>query len=301
MQEFTPIIVQAPQLSREWFEARLGNVTGSCVKFTRDYYAPTKTHMAKADEYFELNKLSFDIETLQRLRDEYPTEYVLLSGIELQEKSTRLNYRRKLVAERLSGMSMDENMFVTPAMRWGQEQEKYAKKFYSLVHGHIVEESPYMMHPEMMCGASPDGLVVDIHTGELGNLEVKCLEPWNHLYKIIKEDDIPDDYFDQIQMQMWINNRDWCDFVGYDPRVKEGLRLFVKRMQRDNFFIQEVLVPSITRFLAECDRDERRFYAIRKSRSEKIKGVTEKINLVNINDVPSDTQFVSDKGIDIGL
>ena len=264
----TPIIVNAPQLSREWFEARIGNVTGSKVSRTMDYKNPTITQMKMADEYYLLNNTVYTAEWRERMQ-EYPWEYCLRAGVELLPNGTRETYKRQTVGERISKTSADEGMFVSKAMQWGQMQERFAKAQYKGITGNRLEDAPLMLHPQLLCGASPDGLVIDVQTGELGNLEAKCLEPWNHLYKIIKADAMPDEFIPQVQMQMWINGRDWCDFVGYDPRVQEGLRVFIKRVERDNFYIDEVLVPNIVRFLDECDADERQFYAIMKDRIAK--------------------------------
>ena len=264
-ERFTPIVVQAPQLSQQWFEARLGNVTGSKVTRTMDYKQPTISQMKIADAYYVLNSAKYSPEYAERLR-EYPIEYCIKAKIELAPNGARETYKRQTVSERISGVSSDEGMFTTKAMLWGQMQERHAKASYKTITQNRVQDSPLMLHPTLMCGASPDGLVIDVQTGELGNLEAKCLEPWNHLYKIIKADKVPEEYIPQIQMQMWIDGRDWCDFVGYDPRVKEGLRVFIKRVERDEFYIDEVLVPNITRFLDECDQDQRQFYAILKKR-----------------------------------
>lgn len=265
--KFNPIIIDAPQLSREWFEGRLGNVTGSEVSKTMSFKNPTKTQLKMALEFYELNPTLYSPEYLEQLAF-YPIEYCLKADIELFENSDRVTYKRKKVSERITGLSADADMFVSKAMLWGQMQERFAKAQYKGISGNHLENAPLMLHPTLLCGASPDGFVIDAKTGELGNLEAKCLEPWNHLYKIIKADKMPFEYIPQVQMQMWINGRDWCDFVGYDPRVKEGLRVFIKRIPRDDFYIDEVLVPSIERFLDECDADERQFYAIQKYRTE---------------------------------
>lgn len=272
MEKFDPIVIQAPQLSREWFEARLGNVTGSKVA-TALWYDSRSATIAKtalAEEYYLLNSGIFTPEWVEQMR-QYPTEFCMRAGVDVTPTAARETYKRQVVSERISGVSADEDMWRSKAMLWGQEQERYAKQQYKGITGNHLEDAPLLLHPQLLCGASPDGLVVDRETGELGNLEVKCLEPWNHLYKVIRADEMPDDYIPQVQMQMWINNRDWCDFVGYDPRVKKGLRVFIKRTERDNFYIDEVLVPGLLRFLEECDTDERQFYAIQQQRLEQKK------------------------------
>lgn len=268
---FTPIVVNHPQRSAEWYQARLGNVTASAVSKTREYYAVTKKQVENAIEYYALNKHLREPEWIERMSQEYPTEFILSTGIQLMEKAERKTYRETLVAERITGMDADEDAFVSRAMKWGIVLEPRAKAQYSTKFNMKVVDAPLMLHPYLLCGASPDGLVIDKTTGELGNLEIKCLESRNHLYKAIKLGEVPPEHNDQIQMQMWITGRDWCDFVAYDERPKkEELRLFVKRVAYDEFFVDNVLVPSIRRFLDECDHDERQFYAIAKAKAEKI-------------------------------
>ena len=278
-QTLPPIVVDAPQRSSEWFEARLGNVTASGVLKTRAYKAVTSSMLTKAKLEFTMNRGykvdpvtgAINDEVLERLRNEYPAEFCLSAGVEVPESSERRTYRQNIVAERITKLPGELDPYISKDMLWGQMQEPQARALYAYMYKHRVEDAPLMLHPTMMCGASPDGLVVDSETGELGTLEVKCLRSANHLYKVIESSEVPYDYFDQIQMQMWITGRDWCDFVAYDSRVTDGLHIFVKRVEYDEFFVDNVLVPSIKRFLDECDHDERKFYAIAKRRQEEMR------------------------------
>lgn len=268
LQELVPIIVQAPQRSEEWFNARLGNVTASRAADTHSYYAVPKGTMDLALQIHW--DQGIDEDYIDEMSTSYPEEFCIGVGLDLVESAARRSYRQDIVTERITGIQANSDQFVSKDMIWGQYLEPFARSLYQLVYRHRVEEAPLMLHPQLMCGASPDGMVIDSTTGELGNLEIKCLKSTNHLYKIIMTDQVPDDYRDQVQMQMWISNRDWCDFVAYDSRVKEGLRIFVKRVERDDFFIVNVLEPSVRRFLAECDHDERKFAAIMKRRSNEL-------------------------------
>jgi len=45
---------------------------------------------------------------------------------------------------------------------------------------------------------------------------------------------------------MECTQREWCDFVSFDPRLPENLQLFVKRVK-----IGELLEPEIRRFTDE--------------------------------------------------
>lgn len=269
-QRFTPIIVNYPQRSEGWFKARLGNATASRIKETMSYYAVTAGQLKNAWGYYTLNPHLHNNEWLEIMSEQYPAEFCLQAGIELRETAAREKYRQSLVTERLTGLPAELDPYITQDMKWGMINELYARTLYSLRNHVKVDDAPLMLHPTMLCGASPDGLPIDTETGELGNLEIKCLASRNHLYKVIMEDKIPIDYFEQIMMQMWITGRDWCDFVAYDSRVKEDLQLFIKRIAYDEFYVDNVMVPAITRFLDECDRDERRFYAIMKARKDKL-------------------------------
>lgn len=255
-----PIIIDFPQRSPEWFKARMGKVTGSKAECTMSYYAVTKAQLEKADEV-HTTKQDGDMDVLTSLRELYPFEYCLRAEIKLREKADRQSYRQNIVGERLTGMPADPEQFTSYAMRWGMVNEPMALALYQLKVRTIIANAPFMLHPTLKCGASPDSLVTDRETGLLGNVEVKCLMTANHLYKIVDTKKMPDDYRAQVQMQMWIAGRDFCDFVGYDSRLSDGLQIFIQRIERDDFYIDEVLVPNIERFLQECDRDFKRFWA----------------------------------------
>jgi len=255
----SPLIIDAPQRSPEWFKARLGKVTGSKASATMSYAAPTKAQMAQAMAIYQ--EFEIDIEYIAEMSSKYPWKFVLDVGIDLEELAERKNYRQAIVGERLTGMQADPDQYINYAMKWGIVCEPLARALYQLKSRSIVAEAPLMLHPKWECGASPDGLVIDTLTGLLGNVEIKCLTTANHLYKIIRDQQVPAEYIPQIQMQMWINGRDFCDFIGYDSRLPEGLEIFIKRVERDNFYIDNILVPSIKRFLDECEIEFKYFWA----------------------------------------
>jgi hypothetical protein len=51
---------------------------------------------------------------------------------------------------------------------------------------------------------------------------------------------------------MACTGREWCDFVSYDPRMPEALRLFVKRLEFDDDRVNE-LQAEVQIFLHELD------------------------------------------------
>jgi len=222
------------------------------------YYAVTAKMIEAADAYFAENDGL--TETLERLREQYPFEYCLRADIKLRESKERQSYREALVGERLTGVEADPEAFASYAMKWGVVNEPLALALYQLKSRQIIAPAPLLLHPEWKCGATPDSFVTDPITGLLGNVEVKCLKTANHLYKIIRDQTVPGEYIPQIQMQLWISGRDFCDFVGYDSRLPDGLEIYIRRVERDDFYIDQVLMPAIRRFLEECDDEFRYFW-----------------------------------------
>ena len=55
-----------------------------------------------------------------------------------------------------------------------------------------------------------------------------------------------------MQWQMACTGRQWCDFVSYDPRMPDGLKLWVHRVNRDDLFIAQT-ETMVKEFLAEVD------------------------------------------------
>jgi len=54
-------------------------------------------------------------------------------------------------------------------------------------------------------------------------------------------DSIIKSYMAQIQGNLWILERKWCDFIVYDPRViDEKLRIHIERVYRDEEYIKKI-------------------------------------------------------------
>jgi hypothetical protein len=39
---------------------------------------------------------------------------------------------------------------------------------------------------------------------------------------------------------MAVTGRKWCDFVSFDPRLPDGLQLFIVRLERDDEYISKM-------------------------------------------------------------
>lgn len=158
--------------------------------------------------------------------------------------SSRENYMADLIVERLTGQKA--STFSNAAMEYGTLMEPNARAAYSARIGELVEEVGFIDHPTIrMSGASPDGLVGD------GLVELKCPNTGTHLEYLLAGEP-PTKYVTQMQWQMACTGRPWCDFVSYDERLPEHLRVFMKRIPRDDKRIAE-LEAEVQKFLVELD------------------------------------------------
>lgn len=159
--------------------------------------------------------------------------------------ASRANYLAQLVAERLSGEAQES--FSSAAMQWGTDMEPEARLAYVFRTDAMVDEVGFVPHPSIvMAGASPDGLV-----GDDGLVEIKCPNTATHIDTLVGRA-VPGKYVTQIQWQLACTGRAWCDFVSFDPRMPEEMRLFVQRVERDDTRIAE-LEAEVIAFLADLD------------------------------------------------
>jgi putative phage-type endonuclease len=144
---------------------------------------------------------------------------------------SRKNYLNKVVAERLSGLAGES--YSNSAMEWGVQTEPLARIAYEVSRETLVEQIGFYKHPTIQfVGVSPDGLV-----GDDGLVEIKCPNTTTHI-DYIDNGKVPSEYYKQIQCQLWVTGRQWCDFISFDPRIKR--KLFVIRANRDEELIKEM-------------------------------------------------------------
>ena len=161
--------------------------------------------------------------------------------------ASRANVRARIVAERLTGRPSET--FTNAAMDWGREQEGRARVAYAFLEGRSVIECGIYLHPEIKgTHASPDGLV-----GDDGLVEIKAPNSATHI-ETLKSQTIPSRYITQMLWQMRCCERQWCDFVSFDPRLPEEMQLFVQRLPRDDAAIAE-LEGAVLEFLGEVEAD----------------------------------------------
>lgn len=150
---------------------------------------------------------------------------------------TSESYVLGCIGEILTELPADE--IETVAMKWGTEHEDEARMAYCLRANVDVEQVGFVEHPELeYVGCSPDGMV-----GTDGLIEIKCPFTSREHVRTLVSREIPEQYVAQVQGQLWVTGRKWCDFVSYDPRViAGGYELAIVRVGRDGDFISALHV-----------------------------------------------------------
>jgi putative phage-type endonuclease len=157
--------------------------------------------------------------------------------------ASRANYMAELICERLTGAPTER--YTSSAMQHGIDTEPQARAAYEAQSGSLVGEVGFVLHTSISeAGASPDGFV-----DEDGLVEIKCPQTATHMDTLLSEN-VPAKYVTQMQWQMACTGRQWCDFVSYDPRLPEKMQLFVKRVPRDDAYI-ELLEKEVSAFIVE--------------------------------------------------
>lgn len=198
-----------------WREARAGRITASCFA----------------------DAISMKTVVVQKENKKEGKEKIT----KLEPTAARTTYMRTLVAEILSGRPKHE--ISSKSLSWGTEAEVFARQAYELETGLIVVQSEFVTHPEHdFIGASPDGLI-----DAVGGLEMKCPHDEQvHIGTILEG--MPAEHIPQVQGNMMVTGREWWDFVSYDPRQSEPYRLYIQRIERNDEYIDQTLLPGLLRF-----------------------------------------------------
>lgn len=171
----------------------------------------------------------------------------MLAKIKSGEAAGRRNLKFKLVAERLTG-TPQANTYVNAAMQWGTDHEAEALATYEAATGAMVQAVGFCEHDTLPLGTSPDGLV-----GDDGIVSIKCPETATHL-GYLRAGAEPSEHTAQNTHELYLTGRAWIDFVSYDPRLPEDLRLFVIRVTRTPAQLT-AYGEEVETFLSEIDRE----------------------------------------------
>jgi len=133
------------------------------------------------------------------------------------------------IAELMTGES--QGIFEpTFHMRRGQILEVDARRAYEMINGVKTETSGFITNDKKTFGCSPDFLIGDDGCGE-----IKCLDTKNHVTYMI-ENVHKAEHTPQIQGQLWVSDRQYCDYWLYHP----DLMPVPVRVERDEAYIKEL-------------------------------------------------------------
>jgi hypothetical protein len=246
-------LLTVPQGSQEWLQARAGVITASRFK---DALAKVGGLDEKQQAYVDaVNRgMGEKAAYLEAGYKAQPKADVIKRALEGQDTSKpgadAMAYAWLIALETVAREPLDET-FVTYAMRRGQELEPQAKRVYEHRTGRWIEDVSLILTDDERFGASCDGLIDDD-----GAVEVKVpFSPekigavWEHPETAHVE------YIDQIDGQLWITGRQWCDLIIYCPWLAPvGKDLFVKRIFRNEARI-EALESGLVDFMRMVDRN----------------------------------------------
>jgi hypothetical protein len=142
------------------------------------------------------------------------------------ESKTRRTYMLKLIGEQITGQPTYD--YSNDHMERGKQMEAEARNLYAMVADVEPIKVGFMRRGD--AGCSPDSLI-----GTNGISEIKTKLAHLQL-EVLLSDRLPPEHVPQTQGQLWIAEREWCDFVSYWP----GLPLFIKRVHRDEDYIRNL-------------------------------------------------------------
>lgn len=175
-----------------------------------------------------------------------PTASMFSAILAKGEGKTRRTYMYKLLGERLTGEPAEN--YTNAHMERGKEMEDTARNTYALIHNVDPVRIGFVRNGRV--GASPDAFI-----DNNGLSEFKTKLP-HLLLEILMTGEMPSEHVAQVQGQLWIAEREWCDFVAYWPKLK----IFVKRVYRDEKYIAS-LSASVHRFCEELDELQGKYEA----------------------------------------
>lgn len=123
------------------------------------------------------------------------------------------------------------NAYTNAHMDRGNGWEDIAREIYQLETGEDVTQVGFVELNEHV-GCSPDGLV-----GEDGLIEIKNLSD-NVFVDLSLTGKISKEHYDQMQMQLYVTGRKWCDYFVFNPNFNPNYQLF--RVKPDMEAINEI-------------------------------------------------------------
>ena len=160
---------------------------------------------------------------------------LLTPTLKLANNETSRNYVYEMAAKRMHPII--EPNYIGFDMERGHTEEVLAKIVYAK-HYEPVKDCGFIINSSLgfPVGCSPDGLI-----GDDGLIEVKSRANKLQVKTIIEGFDVnrievPKAFMLQIQAQLWVSGRGWCDFVSYS----NGFNMFITRVFPDAEYFEAI-------------------------------------------------------------
>ena len=164
---------------------------------------------------------------------------------------------REMLTEYYSSGNYPEyvDRYTNTNIQRGNDFEDKARRIYELETGYTVTQVGFIeIDPNIGC--SPDGLI-----DENGLLEIKNPND-KRFMELVMEDKIDKRHLDQMQMQMFVTGRAWCDYFCFNPNFETPF--YMKRITAD---------PAIQSALSVAlPEAKRKLLALKKVLDKKMKG-----------------------------
>lgn len=174
-------------------------------------------------------------------------------------KEAREKYLCDKANEIVTESGCDGDCFSTIHTVRGHEFEEIARMKYTLATDNeiktigLVEFSEYVL-------CSPDGLV-----GDEGLIEIKVPDSNNYFRQILEiskhgSKAIPKEHYYQMQLNMFVCGRSWCDYVLYNPKHEaQGKSLYIHRVTLD---MKENIMDILNEAIAKIQEYVNAYHAI---------------------------------------
>lgn len=143
--------------------------------------------------------------------------------------TSAMKYMGLLLAEYILGHHIDTN--ATKFMERGTEMEAESVGWYAFEKGVEPVKVGFCLRDDGKAGCSPDRLV-----GDDGLAEIKVPAIETHMAYVLSERELVKEYNIQVQGQLWVTERKWCDLVSYNPDLPK----VCVRVERDGDFIESL-------------------------------------------------------------
>lgn len=143
-----------------------------------------------------------------------------------QPSKQRQKYLYTLAGEAVAGAK--SGTYQSAAMFRGEAFEAEGIEFYAITHPEaVLSPVGVCLTDDEKVAASPDSFI-----DEDGQLELKCPMIHTHVEYLINGK-LPTEYFTQVQGQLYVTGRKYCDFMSYYP----GLDPLIIRVHPDYNFM----------------------------------------------------------------